>query len=141
MDKFIVAALVLMFSGLASASEGMIALASPYSAQQTADRFEKIITSKGLTLFARINHSKNAAGAGMELRATEVIIFGNPKVGTPLMQCSQAMGIDLPQKVLVWQDAPIKYGLATTIRNICKSATTLKVVRRCSIKYRLCSVN
>lgn len=111
MDKFIVAALVLMFSGLASASEGMIALASPYSAQQTADRFEKIITSKGLTLFARINHSKNAAGAGMELRATEVIIFGNPKVGTPLMQCSQAMGIDLPQKVLVWQDAANKVWL------------------------------
>ncbi|MFT5218485.1 MAG: hypothetical protein ACI9LO_002028 [Planctomycetota bacterium] len=62
-------------------------------------------------MFARINHSSNAAGAGMELRATEVIISGNPKVGTPLMQCGQTVGIDLPQKVLVWQDAANKVWL------------------------------
>ena len=81
----------------------MVTIESQYSTQETADRFVSIIKNKGLTLFARINHQKNAAGVDLKLRATEVIIFGNPKIGTPLMRCSQEAAIDLPQKVLIRQ--------------------------------------
>jgi len=99
-------------SGYACATQHLISIESPLSAKETADKFESIIKSKGLTLFARINHQKNAAGVNLTLRETEVIIFGNPKVGTPLMQCSQEVGIDLPQKVLIWEDADNKVWLA-----------------------------
>ena len=62
------------------------------------------INEKGLTLFTRIDHSSNAQNAGLELNPTELFILGNPKVGTPLMQCSMTAAIDLPQKILVYQD-------------------------------------
>lgn len=91
-------------SFFASASDGLIKYESQYSVKETADRFENILKSKGLTLFARVNHQKNAQDVNLDLRATEVIIFGNPKVGTPLMQCTQDVAIDLPQKVMVSED-------------------------------------
>ncbi|RVU86674.1 DUF302 domain-containing protein [Leucothrix sargassi] len=87
-----------------TSDDGLVSYESSYSVKETADRFEKIIKSKGLTLFARIDHQKNAAGVDLELRPTEVILFGNPKVGTPLMQCAQNAAIDLPQKVLISED-------------------------------------
>jgi uncharacterized protein (DUF302 family) len=99
------AAFILIASSYASAEESLITLESNYSAKKTADRFESIINEKGLTLFARIDHQKNASGVNLELRATEVIIFGNPKIGTPLMQCAQNVAIDLPQKVLITEDS------------------------------------
>ena len=80
-------------------------LQSNYSASETATRFEEILKSKGLTLFARINHQENAAGIDIDMRPSELFVFGNPKVGTPLMQCSQQVAIDLPQKMLVSEDA------------------------------------
>lgn len=88
---------------------GMVLLESPYSVSETADRFEALINSdaaksKGMIFVARINHTKNAANASLSLRDTEMIMFGNPKIGTPLMQCSPSIAIDLPQKVLFWQD-------------------------------------
>ena len=58
-----------------------------------------------MTVMARVNHQQGAEKAGLELRPTEVVIFGNPKVGTPLMQCAQSVAIDLPQKALIWEDA------------------------------------
>jgi uncharacterized protein (DUF302 family) len=70
----------------------------------TADRLEAEVKAKGLTLFARIDHAAGASAAGLQLRPTEVLIFGNAKGGTPLMQAAQTMGIDLPLKALVWQD-------------------------------------
>ncbi len=88
----------------AAASDGLVSVQSDFNASETAERFVNIIQKKGLTLFARINHKKNAAGVDLELRPTEVIIFGNPKVGTPLMQCSQKVAIELPQKALIWED-------------------------------------
>jgi len=91
--------------------ESLISVESEHSAKETADRFAAIVQKKGLTLFARIDHQKNAAGVELALRETEVIIFGNPKVGTPLMQCNQLFAIDLPQKVLVWKDADNKVWL------------------------------
>jgi uncharacterized protein (DUF302 family) len=64
-----------------------------------------LLATKGITVFARIDHAAGAASAGMPLRPTELLIFGNPKAGTPLMQANQTIGIDLPLKVLVWEDA------------------------------------
>ena len=68
-------------------------------------RVEAEIKAHGLGIFAHVNHAALAAEAGLELRPTEVIFFGNPRGGTPLMQASQTVGIDLPLKALVWQDA------------------------------------
>ena len=68
------------------------------------DRLKYRFLEKGMTVFLRINHSEGARRVGMELRPTELVIFGNPKVGAPLMQCSQTVAIDLPQKALIWQD-------------------------------------
>ena len=85
-------------------NHGLITLQSNHSVKKTADRFESIAKDKGLTLFTRIDHQKNAMGAGLSLRPTEVIIFGNPKAGTPLMRCAQSVAIDLPQKVLISED-------------------------------------
>ena len=82
----------------------MISYESNSSVDETADRFEEIAKGKGLNIFARIDHQSNAAAVDLELRPTQVIVFGNPKVGTPLMQCSQSVAIDLPQKVLVHED-------------------------------------
>jgi uncharacterized protein (DUF302 family) len=78
---------------------------SPHSAKVTMDRFEAQAKSKGLNVFARIDHAAGAAQVGQTLRATEVLIFGNPQGGTPLMACAQLVGIDLPLKALVWEDA------------------------------------
>lgn len=76
------------------------------------DRLEAAIKSRGITIFARINHASLATRAGLNLRATEVIIFGNPRAGTPLMQANQTIGIDLPMKMLVWQDESGKTALS-----------------------------
>jgi len=83
---------------------GLIKMKSHHSVQETADRFISIIEDKGITLFMRIDHSENAKKIEKELRPTQLLIFGNPKLGTPLMKCGQSVGIDLPQKVLVWED-------------------------------------
>lgn len=89
----------------ALAADGLIALKSGRSATETMDRMEAIAKDKGMKIFARIDHAAGAASVGAELRPTMVLIFGNPKGGTPLMQCAQSMGVDLPLKALVWQDA------------------------------------
>jgi len=90
--------------GSAWAAEGMISVPSAYSVEESSNRAVRILNGKGMTVFSRIPHSANAAKAGVELRDTELIIFGNPKVGSPLMRCRQSVGIDLPQKFLIWQD-------------------------------------
>jgi len=69
------------------------------------NRFEAAVRAKGMTVFARIDHAAGAAAAGLPLRPTDLLIFGNARGGTPLMQANQTIGIDLPLKVLVWQDA------------------------------------
>jgi uncharacterized protein (DUF302 family) len=76
------------------------------------DRLEAEIKARGMTIFARINHSALAEQAGLALRPTEVILFGNPRGGTPLMQANQTIGIDLPLKALVWEDAAGKTWLS-----------------------------
>ncbi len=90
---------------IATAGSGMVSIQSAYDVTTTADRLEAAIDKNGMTVFTRINHAEGAMNVGMQLRPTELIIFGNPKVGTPLMQCSHSAAMDLPQKALVWQDA------------------------------------
>ena len=89
----------------AFAADGLIAVKSPYSAKETMTRLEDAVKARGLNVFARVDHAAGAAKIGKTLRPTEVLIFGNPQGGTPLMECAQSMGIDLPLKALVWEDA------------------------------------
>jgi uncharacterized protein (DUF302 family) len=92
--------------------DGLAISASNYSPKETMARLAAAVTDRGMTVLARIDHAAAAGKAGMELRPTEVLIFGNPKAGTPLMQVAQTMGIDLPLKALVWQDDNGKTWLA-----------------------------
>lgn len=84
---------------------GMETVTSAFGPKETMDRLEAAVRSKGMTVFARIDHAAGAASVGLVLRPTELLIFGNAKAGTPLMQVNQAIGLDLPLKALVWQDA------------------------------------
>ncbi len=84
---------------------GLISVKSTFSVKETVDRLVHLVESKGLTVFCRIDHAAGAVAAGLQLRPTEVLIFGNAKGGTPLMQATQTIGIDLPLKALAWQDA------------------------------------
>ena len=87
------------------AADGLITLRSSYGPKETMNRLETEVKAKGLTIFARIDHAAGAAEIGLSLRPTELLIFGNAKGGTPLMQAVQTIAIDLPLKALVWQDA------------------------------------
>lgn len=90
-------------AGTAVAQEGLVVVESAHSVSDTMDKLAAVLESKGMNIFGRVNHAAGAAKAELELRPTEVLIFGNPKVGTPLMQCAQSVAIDLPQKALVWE--------------------------------------
>ena len=96
---------ILLIATPVIAAEGVINVLSEFTVVETANRLENVLNEKGMTLFNRIQHSEAAAKVGIELRDTELIIFGNPKVGSPLMKCQQSVAIDLPQKALIWQDA------------------------------------
>src|SRR5450631_2789386 len=89
----------------AMAAPGLITLPSSNGPKDTMDRLESAVKAKGMTVFARIDHAAGATAAGLSLQPTELLIFGNAKAGTPLMQSVQTFGIDLPLKALVWQDA------------------------------------
>jgi uncharacterized protein (DUF302 family) len=87
-----------------TSDNGLIDIASPFSVPETLQRLEALLQSKGLTIFARIDHSGEAAKVGLEMRPTQVLIFGSPKAGTPVMVAAPLLAIDLPLKALVWQD-------------------------------------
>jgi uncharacterized protein (DUF302 family) len=87
------------------AVDGLTTMRSAYGPKETLKRLEAEIRSRGMTVFAHIDHAAGAAEAGLSLRPTDVLLFGNAKVGTPLMQSIQTIGIDLPLKIMVWQDA------------------------------------
>jgi uncharacterized protein (DUF302 family) len=124
--------------------EGLTTMASSFGPEETMDRLEAEISAKGMTVFARIDHGAGAADAGLELRPTNLIIFGNARGGTPLMQASQTSGIDLPLKALVWQDAAGKtwlsynepswivqrHGLGVRAEIVDKMAATLGAISR-----------
>lgn len=110
--SLIFAASLVTFSTLATAADGLVAVKSPQTVAATMDRVEALAKQRGLTVFARIDHAAGAARIGKTLRPTQVIIFGNPQGGTPFMECAQTVGIDLPLKVLVWEDAAAQVWLA-----------------------------
>ena len=89
---------------LAENVDGVIRVKSMHSVVGTVAKLESALESKGMTIFKRVSHSDGAAKVGLELRPTVLIIFGNPKVGSPLMQCQQLAALDLPQKALVYED-------------------------------------
>jgi len=94
------------------ANNGLITLASQHAVKATIDRLETAAKAKGLTIFARVDHAAGATSVGMPLRPTELLIFGNARGGTPLMQLAQTIGIDLPLKALAWEDAAGKTWLS-----------------------------
>jgi uncharacterized protein (DUF302 family) len=94
------------------AADGLTTVPSNFGPKETMDRFEAEIRAKGMTVFARIDHAAGAAEVGLPLRPTELLIFGNAKGGTPLMQANQRSGIDLPLKALVFDDGAGKVWLA-----------------------------
>jgi uncharacterized protein (DUF302 family) len=97
---------------MAMSDNGLMTIASARTFKDTVARIEADVKSKNLTMFARIDHAAGAAEVGMPLRPTLLLVFGNAKGGTPLMQAKQQVGIDLPLKILVWQDAAGKTWLS-----------------------------
>jgi uncharacterized protein (DUF302 family) len=85
-------------------ADGLITIRSSFGPEETMKRFEAEVKAKGMTVFAHIDHAAAATAAGLQLRPTDLLIFGAAKGGTPLMQSMQTIGIDLPLKALVWQD-------------------------------------
>lgn len=87
------------------AADGLTTVRSSFGPEETMNRLEAAVRAKGLTVFAHVDHAAGAAAVGIDLRPTDLLIFGNARGGTPLMQAEQTIGIDLPLKALVWQDA------------------------------------
>ncbi|MGB5830743.1 MAG: DUF302 domain-containing protein [Thiohalocapsa sp.] len=106
------AAILLLATPLtAIGAEGLVILESPLPPKDTLDRVEANAEQRGLKIFARIDHAAGAAKVGKSLPPTELLIFGNPKGGTPFIECAQTVAIDLPLKILVWEDADGKVWL------------------------------
>ena len=97
---------------VASPDNGLVHLSSPYSVLETLKKLDSVLQSRGLTVFARIDHSGEAEKVGMKMHPTQLIIFGSPKAGTPAMVASPTLAIDLPLKALVWEDAGGKVWLS-----------------------------
>ncbi len=100
-----IAVVTMLFTSMSHAADGMVEIKSAHSVKDTITRFESAARERGLTIFARIDHAAGAQKIGKTLRPTELLIFGNPQGGTPLMECAQTAGIDLPLKALAWEDA------------------------------------
>ena len=91
-----------------SKSMGLVDLQSNHSVDETVEKVRAILQSKGITLFALIDHSGEAVNVGMKMRPTKLLVFGNPKGGTPVMLAAPSSAIDLPLKILIWEDAQKK---------------------------------
>lgn len=98
-------ALVSLVQTAAFADSGIIAVKSAHDVPTTTDKLVAVLEEKGMTIFARVDHAAGAKKVDMTLEPTELVIFGNPKVGTALMKCGHGIAIDLPLKALIWQDA------------------------------------
>jgi uncharacterized protein (DUF302 family) len=100
----LIAPLLVLMACPIFANEGMISVKSPFSVKETINRFEDIAKQRNFAIVARVDHAAGAAKINKTLRPTELLIFGNPAGGTPLMECAQTAGIDLPLKVMAWED-------------------------------------
>jgi len=103
MKKIVLLGSILALS-ISAVASGIVNVSSDYSVAETTKRMQMILEKKGMKIFNQISHSAGAKGVGINLRDTELIIFGNPKVGSPLMKCQQTIALDLPQKALIWED-------------------------------------
>ncbi len=103
---------MLVAGACAAADNGIVSKPSKYSVAETLLRLENVVKSKGLTVFARIDHSGEAERVGLKMRPTQLLIFGNPKTGTSMMIASPSVAIDLPLKALAWEDASGKVWLS-----------------------------
>jgi len=117
----VVLCIVLTTFGSAQAKDFLIKKQSPYSVKETIDRFEKNVIAKGMTVFARVDHAKGAKKVGKNLLPTELLIFGNPKIGTQFMLSEIESAIDLPMKVLAWRDVDNKVWLGYSDPKIMKT--------------------
>ena len=95
-----------------AADNGLTTIPSSFSVTETVNRLELLVKEKGITVFARIDHQAEAAKAGLTMKASQLLIFGNPKAGTPLMKAAPTTAIDLPLKALAWEDADGKVWLS-----------------------------
>jgi len=105
MKRHFVAVISLFFLTSVSAGDGLVSKKSGVGVQETLDRLEAVLEKKGITIFSRVSHTAGAEDAGIELRPTELLIFGNPKLGSHFFTSRQTAGIDLPMKALAWEDA------------------------------------
>jgi len=105
---------LVLVTPVAQAAEKLVVKPSNHSVSVTLDRLTAIMKKKGITIFTRIDHAAGAKKAGIELKPTQVLIFGNPKLGTPLMQANRHVAVDLPQKALAWEDSDGKVWLGYT---------------------------
>jgi uncharacterized protein (DUF302 family) len=121
MRRLIAAALALGLPLSAAIGEELATKPSKFPVKETVDRLTAALKDKGITPVARIDHSAAAKAAGLELAPTEVLLFGNPKLGTQLMQASPQAAIDLPMRVLVWQDAGGKVWIGYAPPSVLKS--------------------
>lgn len=96
---------IALLTSPAYAADRMVSVAAAYPVQTTMDKLEVSAQARGLKVFARIDHAAGASSVGQVLRPTQLLIFGHPKGGTPVLQCAQTLGIDLPLRVLAWEDA------------------------------------
>jgi len=114
----------------AIAAEGLITIQSHYDPKETMQRLEAAVKAKGFAVFAHIDHSAQAAQVSLNLPPTDLLIFGNPKGGTPLMRANQTIGIDLPLKALVGKTRKVRHGCRTMIRNgSCNGTAALQELR------------
>ncbi|MDD2899721.1 MAG: DUF302 domain-containing protein [Desulfuromonadaceae bacterium] len=109
---FLALALLLLPVLSAAADTGLTTIPSSFSVIETVNRLESLLKEKGITVFARIDHQAEAAKAGLTMKASQLLIFGNPKAGTPLMKAAPTTAIDLPLKALAWEDANGKVWLS-----------------------------
>lgn len=112
MRRFFIALLALSFPHWALADSDIIKIPSQFNVSQTMDRFEQLVEEKGMAVFARVDHEQNAHQAGMKMKPSQVLIFGNPRLGTNIMLKDPAAALDLPLRVAVYQDADGKVWLA-----------------------------
>ncbi len=134
MKKLMPLILLIFAFGQAQANNGLVSVKSAHDVKTTADRLEAVLKKKGMTVFNRIDHAKGAKSVGKELRPTELVIFGNPKIGSVLMNCTQTIAIDLPQKALIWEDGGgqvwLSYNEPTQLANRHRMSGCKKVINK-----------
>lgn len=136
MKKLMIGILLIMSSSIANAAEGVINVESQFSVDETANRLVNILNKKGMTLFNRVKHSKAAEKVGIEMRQTELVIFGNPKIGSLLMKCQQSIAIDLPLKALIWKGKDNKVWLSYNDINYLSQRHHLKNCEKVTAKVK-----